>query len=151
MALDVDLLEQSFGLVKGRGDELAERFYARLFERHPEIGPMFAEVDMVQQRWKLTASLGTIVGSLRKPDRLAGYLQALGVRHGAIGAVPAHYAAVGESLLAVLQEMSGDAWTPAVARAWTDAYGAVQTAMLTAALEAPAHPTVARPAVAPRL
>lgn len=147
MGFDVDLLELSFALVKNRGDELAERFYARLFERNPEVRAMFAQTDMVQQRWKLSASLGTIVGNLRKPDHLAGYLHALGVRHGAIGALPAHYAAVGDSLLAVLQEMSGEAWTPEVARAWTKAYGVVQTAMLKAALETPAEPapTAIRP------
>ena len=135
MLLDVDLLERSFALVASRGDQLPERFYARLFARNPDVRPMFAHLDMAEQRKKLAGSLGTIVGNLRKPDRLAAYLRELGLRHGAIGAAPAHYAAVGESLLAVLQELSGDAWTPEVARAWTDAYGAVQTAMLAAALE----------------
>lgn len=135
MTLDVDLLERSFALVASRGDQLPERFYARLFTRNPDVRPMFDHLDMAEQRRKLAASLGTIVGNLRKPDRLAEYLRELGLRHGAIGAAPAHYAAVGESLLAVLQELSGDAWTPEVARAWTDAYGAVQTAMLAAALE----------------
>lgn len=135
MALDVDLLERSFALVTSRGGQLSERFYARLFERNPGVRAMFAHLDMTEQQKKLAASLGAIVGNLRKPDRLAEHLRDLGLRHGAIGAAPAHYAAVGESLLAVLQELSGDAWTPAVARAWTDAYGAVQTAMLSAALE----------------
>jgi len=136
MALDPSLLERSFALVAKRRDELAARFYARLFERHPEVRPMFAQVDMAEQGDKLVASLGVIVGSLRKPDALASYLASLGRRHGEIGAVPEHYAAVGENLLAVLQELSGDAWTPEVARAWTEAYGVVQSTMLRAALDA---------------
>lgn len=140
MSLDVDVLEGSFALVARRADELSLRFYARLFERYPQVHPMFAHLDMAEQRKKLVASLALIVGSLRKPDALGAYLATLGRRHGEIGAVPAHYDAVGENLLAVLQEIAGTAWTPAVAGAWSDAYGAIRTAMLEAA-DAPAHGT----------
>lgn len=138
MSLDVEVLESSFALVAGRADELARRFYERLFERNPQVQPMFGHLDMVEQRKKLIASLALIVGNLRKPDALGAYLVELGSRHGEIGAVPDHYAAVGENLLAALQEIAGDAWTPPVAQAWADAYGAIQTAMIEAALAADA-------------
>lgn len=133
MSLDVETLETSFALVARRADELSLRFYARLFERYPAVQPMFAHLDMVEQRKKLIASLALIVGNLRKPDALGAYLVELGARHGEIGALPEHYAAVGENLLAVLQEIAGDAWTPRVAQAWIDAYGAIQTTMIEAA------------------
>ena len=133
MVLEVEVLESSFALVAGRADELSLRFYERLFERYPSVQPMFAHLDMVEQRKKLVASLALIVGNLRKPDALGDYLGTLGRRHGEIGAVPAHYDAVGENLLAVLQEIAGDAWTPEVAQAWAAAYGAIQTTMIEAA------------------
>ncbi|MBY0274592.1 hypothetical protein K2Z84_04555, partial [Candidatus Binatia bacterium] len=44
--------------------------------------------------------------------------------------MPDHYVAIGENLLAVLQEIAGDAWAPPVAQAWADAYGVIQTAMI---------------------
>jgi hemoglobin-like flavoprotein len=136
MSLDVETLETSFALVARRADELSSRFYERLFERYPAVRPMFEQVDIAEQRKKLVASLALIVGNLRKPDALGEYLATLGRRHGEIGAVPEHYAAVGENLLAVLQEIAGDAWTPEVARAWTGAYGAVQTLMIAGAAAA---------------
>ena len=43
--LNVDLLEQSFDLLKGRGEELVARFYEELFERYPEVLPLFAGID----------------------------------------------------------------------------------------------------------
>ncbi len=48
--LNVDLLEQSFDLLKGRGEELVARFYEELFERYPEVLPLFAGTDQKQQR-----------------------------------------------------------------------------------------------------
>jgi nitric oxide dioxygenase len=35
------------------------------------------------------------------------------------------YGWVGASLLATLAEVAGDEWTPELATAWTDAYGAI--------------------------
>jgi hemoglobin-like flavoprotein len=45
---------------------------------------------------------------------------------------------VGECLLATLAELAGEAWTPAVAAAWTDAYGAISGLMKAGAAHAAA-------------
>ena len=47
------------------------------------------------------------------------------------------YAWVGECLLDTLAEVAGADWTPEVAKAWTDAFAAIQALMLEgAALDA---------------
>jgi hemoglobin-like flavoprotein len=42
------------------------------------------------------------------------------------------YGWVGASLLETLESVAGDAWTPELAQAWSDAYGAVASLMQSA-------------------
>jgi len=130
MGLNVELLEKSFALVAPKGDALVVRFYERLFQAYPSVKPLFKNASPAEQRKKLLASLVLVIQSLRRPDQLTKALRALGARHVGYGAQPAHYDAVAETLLAVLAEFAGAAWTPAVRRAWTEALGAIKTIML---------------------
>lgn len=132
MSLNVELLEASFKAVAPHATRLADLFYTRLFREHPEVRSMFPE-DMAGQKKKLIASLATIVGALRKPEELGGYLEELGRRHVAYGALEAHYPVVGENLLHCLAEVAGDAWTAELQAAWSEAYGAIQETMLSGA------------------
>jgi|CXWL01.1.fsa_nt_gi methyl-accepting chemotaxis protein len=136
MGLNIELLESSFNLVAPKGEALVNRFYERLFKKYPSVKPMFKKTTMKEQKKKLLASLVLVIQNLRHPDKLTGALQQLGARHVAYGTKPAHYDAVGENLLAVLEEFAGAAWTPAVKQAWTDAYGAIKTIMLAGAQRA---------------
>lgn len=136
MGLNVELLESSFNLVAPKAEALVNRFYERLFKKYPSVKPMFKNASMKEQKKKLLASLVLVIQNLRHPDKLTAALQQLGARHVAYGTKPAHYDAVGENLLAVLGEFAGDAWTPAVKQAWTDAYGAIKSIMLAGAQRA---------------
>ncbi|RIK56473.1 MAG: chemotaxis protein [Nitrospira sp.] len=136
MALNVELLESSFKLVAPRGEELVARFYERLFEKYPAVKPLFKNASLTEQKKKLLASLVLVIQNLRHPDKLTSALHDLGARHVQYGTKPAHYDAVGENLLAVLEEFAGNAWTPELKQAWTDAYGAIKTIMLEGAKQA---------------
>lgn len=139
--LDVELLEQTFALLKPRGQEIVDFFYDRLFELHPAVIPLFARADMHDQRGKLLAAIALVVANLRRPDALVPALQELGVRHIAYGAQPAHYDAVGGVLLEALAHVAGDAWTPAIEAAWGAAYAVAADVMVEAATHA-AQPEV---------
>ena len=133
LPLNIELLEETFAAIAPRGDELVADFYERLFERHPEVQPMFAGADMREQQTKLLGALATVVKSLRKPDELMPVLQELGVRHGELGAVAAHYDAVGPVLLESMAHIAGDAWTDEVEQAWAEAYELIASVMIDAA------------------
>jgi nitric oxide dioxygenase len=130
-ALHIELLESSFDLLAPRADELAERFYERLFAVAPQTREMFP-ADLEAQKRALVASLVIIVRSLRSADVLGLYLEGLGKRHRGYGAVAAHYPVVGMVLLETLAEMAGDAWTAELEAAWADAFRAVSDLMLRA-------------------
>jgi methyl-accepting chemotaxis protein len=130
MALDIQLLRDSFGQVAPKADQLATVFYDTLFRRYPQVKPLFAGVDLKDQKKKLIGALGLVVKNLERPDVLARVLGELGERHVGYGALPAHYPAVGECLLAALKQVAGPAWTPALTKAWSEAYETVADLML---------------------
>jgi len=136
MALAVDKLETSFDLLAPRGEELVELFYRNLFEAAPEVQPLFASVDMKRQRAMLLAALVLLRNSLRDLDALLPKLHAMGARHTAYGATAEMYPVVGQALLASMAELAGDAWSPRLADAWSEAYGVVASAMLEGAAAA---------------
>ncbi len=125
MSLNVEMLESSFALLAPRADELADRFYDRLFRENPQLRAMFPE-DMSGQKKKLISALALVVANLRKGDVLNEAVGALGVRHIDYGVKREHYPIVGRTLLASLGELAGDLWTPELEAAWADAYGALQ-------------------------
>lgn len=155
LPLQIELLEQSFEAVKPRGEELVALFYDKLFEQHPAVQPLFAELDMTKQQGKLLSSLALVVASLRQPDTLVPHLQELGRRHVDYGTEPVHYEAVGGVLLESLGDIAGELWTDELRDAWTDAITLVASVMIDAASEVSMAPTtppveVAEPEVKPK-
>jgi len=126
----IALLENSFALLAGRAEALVARFYEELFERFPAVVPLFSNTDSAEQQKKLLAALKLVVNSLRKPDQLAAALTELGRKHHGYGAEPEHYGAVAETLLDVMAEFAGDAWTNDVNQAWTEALNQVAEIMI---------------------
>jgi methyl-accepting chemotaxis protein len=135
MPLELEALETSFDLVAGRGDQLMEDFYARLFRTAPAVRPLFP-VDMQTQKTMLLATLVLLRKSLRDLDAIVPKLSELGARHVAYGARPEHYPVVGEVLLASMAEVAGKDWEPRFTTAWAAAFDVVAGAMMAGALAA---------------
>lgn len=125
MTMNVTLLRASFNALAPRAPELVDRFYAILFERHPRLKPLFAHVNMGEQKKHLVQALALLVANLEKADMLRSYLGGLGAKHVRYGVRDEHYDAVGESLLAAMAETAGPIWTDELQREWTATYGAV--------------------------
>jgi nitric oxide dioxygenase len=90
---------------------------------------------MAAQGAKLMVALGAVVASLDRLARILPAIRQLGRQHAAYGVRPDHYATVGEALIWTLQQAQGADFTPALRRAWTDAYGRLAWAMIAAAEE----------------
>jgi hemoglobin-like flavoprotein len=127
--MNVTLLRTSFEALRPQAPALVHRFYEILFERYPQVRPMFAHTDLAKQRQMLIQALAILVANLERPDILKNYLGAMGARHSGYGARDAHYDAVGECLLAAMAEIAGPLWTEELAREWAETYGAVASLM----------------------
>ena len=130
MSLNVELLEQSFELVKPKADEFVGSFYNNLFTDYPAAKPLFEHSNMAKQQQMLKGALVMVIENLRKPDVLSDALKGLGARHVKYGALPEHYPLVGNSLLKTLEQYAGSAWTFELKEAWAGAYGVITELML---------------------
>lgn len=125
----VSLVQDSMERLKPRMANTADGFYRLLFERHPELRPMFPE-DLSRQRVKFANELETIVRAIPDFSAFLHHARHLGARHGGYGVRVGHYALVRAVLLEVIAGELGDTWTPEVAAAWAAAYDVITEAML---------------------
>jgi hemoglobin-like flavoprotein len=123
--MNIGLLRESFELVVGRAPDVTHGFYQLLFERHPQVVPLFGRTDLVKQEKMLTRALVALMDHLEDSAWLTTELPALGAKHVAYGVTEEMYGWVGDCLLTTFAEICASAWTPSVADAWREAYGAV--------------------------
>ena len=131
------LVENTWKQMAASADAAAALFYCRLFEIDPTTRQLFRATDMVAQRKKLVQTLSFAIGGLDDPDALVSKVEDLGRRHAGYGVTDAHYDSVGAALLWTLEQGLGQAWTPAVASAWTEVYGFLSGIMRKATAQAP--------------
>lgn len=129
MKLDARLLREHFESLRPHADGMVARFYEILFERHPEIRPMFAKTDMAAQRVKFIETLERIVQHLEQPATVMSDLLVLGNSHVDYGVKASQYPLVCDAIVTAMKEASGPRWTPALEKAWRDAYAAVAEIM----------------------
>lgn len=134
------MIVESFRLVVPIAQTAADLFYRRLFEIKPGYRSLFPE-DMSNQKSKLIAMLAFIVKSLDFADSdwreqvdensdLFLVLLAMGRRHHELYKVKSDmYGPVGESLIFALDYGLGKAFTPALRKTWTKAYGGIASIM----------------------
>ena len=130
LGLDVELLEESFSLLSGEIDELVASFYKELFEQYPSVQPMFENTSIDDQQKKLSSSITLVINNIRKPEVLAEALKDLGLKHQGYGAVPEHFQAVATTLISVMRDMAGSAWTNDFQLAWEVALQKIAEVML---------------------
>ena len=118
---DVILVQTSFQKVVPIADTAADLFYDRLFDIAPDVRALFPE-DMKEQKKKLIAMLATAVNNLHRVETVVPAVEDLGKRHLAYGVTPQHYEPVGAALLWTLEQGLGEAFTPPLKAAWTEAY-----------------------------
>ena len=129
----VDLIRASWTSVEPIQDVAADLFYTRLFELDPALGRLFRNTDMAQQKKILMQTLTVVVKSLDRLDQLVPAIEALGRRHAGYGVRAEHYETVGAALLWTLGQGLGEAFTPELERAWTEAYSTLASVMIGAA------------------
>ena len=130
MALQVELIEESFQQIVARKEAFAEAFYLRLFAEFPQVQPLFTHTDMHLQQHKLITTLAMIVSHLSHPEKLTQALRELGELHERYHVRHEHYVMVGSALLKTLADFLGAAWSPELFNAWIEAYGATASLML---------------------
>lgn len=130
MALDVNALRDSFGVVIERQPDLTRVFYEALFIRHPEARALFGRRPMEVQEQMLAETLVAALDHLEDSAWLGEKLAELGARHAEYGVTAEMYGWVAETLLVTLENVAGADWTPVYEAAWRDALFTIAELML---------------------
>jgi hemoglobin-like flavoprotein len=109
--------------------------YERLFALDPSLRALFGS-DMRVHARNLMGAVGTVVRALDDLTPVLVYVRALGRRHASYGVQPRHIALGGAAVLAALETVLDDAFTPEARAAWTRAYETLAGAMIAAMGEA---------------
>ncbi|QHC29174.1 globin domain-containing protein [Streptomyces sp. HF10] len=116
-------------------EQITERFYARLFDAHPELlRDLFNRGNQASgaQKSALAGSIAAFAGHLvehpdQRPDAM---LSRIAHKHASLGVVPEQYPVVHEHLFAAIAEILGEAVTPEVAAAWSEVYWLMANALV---------------------
>ncbi|MGW4597076.1 globin domain-containing protein [Streptomyces sp. NPDC004457] len=115
--------------------EITERFYARLFDAHPDLlRDLFNRGNQAAgtQKQALAGSIAAFAAHLldrpdQRPDALLGRIAH---KHASLGVTPEQYDVVHEHLFAAIAEVLGEAVTPEVAAAWDEVYWLMANALI---------------------
>lgn len=130
------LIERNLELVTHSAPDLIARFYATLFERNPQLAPLFGRRSAEAQQKMLLQAIGAVVDHLEDSAWLNGTLRALGQKHVEYGVTDEMYPMVASALLDSLRDASGEGWDDATAQAWTGALTFVAETMIAGARDA---------------
>ncbi|MGN0267103.1 MAG: globin domain-containing protein [Lachnospiraceae bacterium] len=121
----IDIIKATVPALREHGVTITTRFYERMFEKNPEVAPLF---NMARQRngEQPKALAMAVLGAAENIENLGAIMplvKKIGVRHVAAGVKPEHYPIVGANLLAAIKEVLGDAATDEIISAWEKTYG----------------------------
>jgi hemoglobin-like flavoprotein len=125
----IQIVQQSWVLVKPVAERAGMIFYEKLFAVAPGVRHMFKD-DLQDQAEKLTKMLSYVVMKLNTLDEIDEALAALGKRHQQYGADPAHYDIVGNCLVDTLKNGLAEHWYDELQEAWICAFMILKNAML---------------------
>ncbi|QEA40542.1 NO-inducible flavohemoprotein [Pistricoccus aurantiacus] len=118
------LIEATAPLVAEHLDTITQRFYPLMFERYPEIKPLFNQAHQADggQPRVLAGAVLAYVQLRKEPEKVKATLATVVEKHVSLNIRPDQYPIVGECLLAAVAEVLGDAVTPEIADAWGALY-----------------------------
>jgi hemoglobin-like flavoprotein len=111
------LVQATWAEIEPMADKLGERFYTKLFERMPEVQPLFSS-DAREQGAALMSMMGIAVNMLDRLDSIGPTMRTLGKQHNRRRVKPEYFPLFRDTLLETLQYILGSAYSLQVGEAW---------------------------------
>ncbi|MFP4182350.1 MAG: NO-inducible flavohemoprotein [Thiohalospira sp.] len=120
----IETVQATVPLLREHGEALTTRFYQRMFTDYPEVKTFFNQAHQADGRQPraLADAVLAWAENLHQPAVLQDAVERIVHKHVSLNIQPEHYPIVGNSLLAAMQEVGGNAVTPEVVEAWGAAY-----------------------------
>lgn len=125
-------IRASVPVLEQHGIAITQAFYRRLFAAEPQLLNIFSHSNQQKgaQANSLAAAVHAYAKYIEQPEVLMPMVKRIAHKHASLEVKPEHYPIVGTHLLAALQEVLGDAATPALLDAWAKAYGVLADIMI---------------------
>ena len=133
--MEPSLLRESIEIAVEREPVITKRFYEILFERYPQVKPMFSRNSPEKQQRMLQDTILAALDHLDDGEWLETNLRALGAKHVGYGVTDDMYPLVGECLVAALADLCGDAWTSDHEESWQEVFGIITALALAGAAD----------------
>lgn len=127
----IRLVRDSFDQAVARREDLAEFFYACLFDLSPGMKSLF-KGDIASQAQSFMEMIAVVVNGMTTKQAISPALEMLGTSHRGIDIETAHYAPFGQALIWSLAQTLGSQFTPETRQAWEDWYELVAQTMAAA-------------------
>lgn len=127
-------IDASVPVLREHGLTITRTFYRNMFDDHPELKNLFNmgnQASGVQQQ-SLASAVFAYAANIDNAAALAPVVSRIVHKHVSVGITAEHYPIVGRHLLGAIQEVLGDAATPALLDAWGEAYGELAAALIDA-------------------
>lgn len=124
----IAIVKATAPVVKEHGKAITERMYAIAFNERPEYRRFFenthmkSEAEGHKQAAKLAASVYAYASHIDELEKLDDAVENIAKVHVKTRVIAEQYPVIGECLLTAMKDVLGDAATPAVMEAWTEAY-----------------------------
>lgn len=117
----IDTVKATVPVLKEHAADITSAMYDIMFENHPEVKTLFSDAPKDQPKILATA-VQAYAMNIDNLGALTGAVEKIAATHVRTHVKPEHYPIVGESLLAALKKVLGDAATPEILEAWGEAY-----------------------------
>lgn len=125
-------IDASVPVLREHGLTITRTFYRNMFAAHPELTNLFNmgnQASGVQQQ-SLAAAVFAYAVNIDNAQALGPVVNHIVHKHASVGIKAEHYPIVGRYLLGAIQEVLGDAATPALIAAWDEAYSELAVALI---------------------
>lgn len=118
-------IDASVPVLREHGLAITTVFYRNLFDEYPDLTNLFNmsnQANGVQQQ-SLAAAVFAYAANIDNAAALSPVVSRIAHKHASLGIGAQHYPIVGRHLLGAIQQTLGDAATPPLLAAWSEAYG----------------------------
>lgn len=123
----LEVVKATLPVVAEHGEHITKRFYARLFDKYPEMRNIFNQTHQRtgHQPKALADAVYAAAANIEDLSTIMPALERIGEKHRSLQIKPEYYPIVGENLLAAIKDVLGSAATPEIIGAWADAYAVI--------------------------
>ncbi|TWU48744.1 Flavohemoprotein [Rubripirellula tenax] len=121
----IRIVKEITPLVAANAETITRRFYERMFEANPEVKAFFNQSHQHTggQQKALAGAICAYFTHIDNPAVLMPAVELIAQKHCSLGIKAEHYPIVGSNLLGAIGDVMGDAATPEIVDAVSEAYG----------------------------